>query len=127
MLSDRMKATPSPRNASPDAQACGTIAGGSIPEKKIAAIGVHIVRGTTSHEFSLNVSNDLRDFDLIVPCGIADVAVTSLDLEADSDVEPPPTMENVVNSVARHFGRAFEHQVLWLEPDQLQIEIQARQ
>ena len=36
-------------------------------------------------------------------------------------------MENAANSVARHFGRVFEHQVLWLEPDQLQIEIQARQ
>jgi lipoyl(octanoyl) transferase len=91
-----------------------TIPGGSIPEKKVAAIGVHISRGITSHGFALNVSTDLRDFELIVPCGISDRAVTSLELEADAS-GPPPTMENTINSVARHFGRLFEHQVLWLE------------
>lgn len=88
-----------------------TPAGGSILEKKIAAIGVHIARGITSHGFALNVSADLRDFDLIVPCGIADREVTSLEHEAD----PPPTMEAVRNAVARQFGRVFDHQVLAIE------------
>ena len=101
-----------------------TIAGGSIPEKKIAAIGVHISRGISSHGFALNVTTDLRDFDLIVPCGISDRTVTSLELEA-SDSSTPPTMENAINSVARHFGRVFEHQVLWLDPDQLPISLPA--
>ncbi len=88
-----------------------TIAGGSIPEKKIAAIGVHIARGITSHGFAFNVNPDLRDFDLIVPCGIADREVTSLECEAD----PPPAMEAVRNAVARQFGHVFDHQVLWVE------------
>jgi lipoyl(octanoyl) transferase len=87
-----------------------SLAGGRILEKKIAAIGVHISRGITSHGFALNVHPDLRDFDLIVPCGIADRAVTSLELEAD----PPPAMEAVRNAVARQFGRVFHHQVLWV-------------
>lgn len=94
-----------------------TLPGGSIAEKKIAAIGVHISRGITSHGFALNVTTDLRDFDLIVPCGIRDRAVTSLELEADTGslIHPAATMENAIHAVARHFGRVFEHQVLWLE------------
>ncbi len=82
-----------------------------VQEKKIAAIGVHIARGITSHGFAFNVHPDLRDFDLIVPCGITDRAVTSLELEAD----PAPAMDAVRNAVARQFGHVFQHQVLWVE------------
>jgi lipoyl(octanoyl) transferase len=94
-----------------------TIAGGAVPEKKIAAIGVHIARGITSHGFALNVTTDLRDFDLIVPCGISDRTVTGLDLEVDPEnpVNPAPIMENAIHATAKQFGRVFEHQVLWLE------------
>ncbi len=101
-----------------------TVAGGSIPEKKIAAIGVHISRGITSHGFALNVTTDLRDFELIVPCGISDRAVTSLELEAAEGVTPA-TMENAINSVARHFGLVFEHQVLWLDPAYIGLGLDA--
>lgn len=88
-----------------------TMAGGAVQEKKIAAIGVHIARGITSHGFAFNVNPDLRDFQLIVPCGIADREVTSLEREVD----PPPAMEAVRNAVARQFGHVFGHQVLWVE------------
>jgi lipoyl(octanoyl) transferase len=88
-----------------------TVPGGTVAEKKIAALGVHVARGVTTHGFALNVSTDLDDFGLIVPCGIADRGVTSLQLEADA----PPTFEQALHSVARHFGRVFGRQMLWLE------------
>jgi lipoyl(octanoyl) transferase len=85
-----------------------TIAGGSVQEKKIAAIGVHVSQGVTSHGFALNVTTDLRDFQWIVPCGIADREVTSLEVEADR----VPTMEEAGDAVARSFGRVFGRQML---------------
>ena len=87
-----------------------TLAGGSIPEKKLAAIGIHVAQGITTHGFALNVTTDLRDFNWIVPCGISDRAVTSLELEADPGAEP--TLPRVSDSAARNFGRVFNRQVL---------------
>ena len=90
-----------------------TYAGGTVPEKKVAAIGVHVSQGITSHGFALNVTTDLRDFQWIVPCGISDKPVTSLELE--SSQEPPPTLAEAANRVAANFGRVFQKQVLAVE------------
>jgi lipoyl(octanoyl) transferase len=92
-----------------------TMAGGRVPEKKIAAIGVHISRAVTSHGFALNVTADLKDFGWIVPCGIADRGVTSVEEEIDPQTYPVPSLQEMSNSVARHFARVFGRQVLWVD------------
>jgi lipoyl(octanoyl) transferase len=92
-----------------------TMPSGSIAEKKIAALGVHVSRGVTSHGFALNVTTDLHDFDLIVPCGIRDRGVASMETEVDTQMHPAPTLDQMANSVARHFGRVFGRRVVWVE------------
>ena len=89
-----------------------TLAGGSVPEKKIAAIGIHVAQAITTHGFALNVTTDLRDFEWIVPCGITDRAVTSLEMEAPG---PAPTMARAAEVVAANFGRVFQRQMLAVE------------
>ena len=87
-----------------------TYAGGSVPEKKIAAIGIHVARAITSHGFALNVTTDLRDFNWIVPCGITDRGVTSLEIETPNQCAP--TVADAADVTARNFGRVFQRQVL---------------
>jgi lipoyl(octanoyl) transferase len=71
--------------------------------EKLGAIGVHISRWVTSHGFAYNVSTDLRFFDLIVPCGIADRKATSLEKLLGRTVEEA----EVVPRLARHLGELF--------------------
>jgi lipoyl(octanoyl) transferase len=93
-----------------------TESSGAEPEKKIAAIGVHISRGVTSHGFALNVSTDLEQFELIVPCGISDKPVTNMEHELAGGTTPRPMdLESVAQVVTRQFGNVFGVQILWLE------------
>jgi lipoyl(octanoyl) transferase len=79
-------------------------AGGAAPAaEKLGAIGVHISRWVTSHGLAFNVCTDLRYFDLIVPCGIADCRVTSLEKLLRRPVAP----DEVLPHLAAEFGRAF--------------------
>ncbi|ADV80914.1 lipoyl(octanoyl) transferase LipB [Terriglobus saanensis] len=97
-----------------------TMAGPSIQEKKIAAIGIHVSQAVTSHGFALNVTTDLRDFEWIVPCGITDRQVTSLELEVAEEFPLRPTLANASNSIASRFGHVFNRQILQVETlDQL--------
>lgn len=73
-------------------------------EEKLAAIGVHISRWVTSHGFAYNVTTDLRNFELIVPCGIADRKATSLEKLLGRGVEK----KEVAPALARNFGEVFD-------------------
>jgi lipoyl(octanoyl) transferase len=74
----------------------------SAPEK-LGAIGVHISRWVTSHGFAYNVAIDLRNFDLIVPCGIAGRKATSLEKLLGRAVK----LGDVAPMMVRHFGEVF--------------------
>ncbi len=86
------------------------VVGAPTVERKIAAIGVHISRGVTSHGFALNVTTDLNYFQLIVPCGLTK-PVTSIQFETGQS----PKIEDVLPIVTRSFGEVFKTQILWLE------------
>src|SRR6266404_189024 len=79
-----------------------TQTGQHAPEK-LGAIGVHISRWVTSHGFAYNVSTDLRFFDLIVPCGIADRKATSLEKLLGRSVD----CREVAASLTQHFAEVF--------------------
>jgi lipoyl(octanoyl) transferase len=72
-------------------------------QRKLAAIGVRVRRGVTTHGLALNVSTDLRWFDEMVPCGIPGCEVTSLERESGRRV----AMDIVGDALARNLARAF--------------------
>ena len=67
-------------------------------DRKIAAIGVRVAQGVTMHGFALNVNPDLSSFNSIIPCGISDAGVTSLEIELNREI----TIEEVSLLVERH-------------------------
>ena len=96
-------------------------------ERKIGAIGIHVSRGITSHGFAFNVTTDLKDFQLINPCGITDKPVTSLEREVPEGVMLPE-LEEIAHQAARQFGQVYGEQVLAVESlDALREQAAARE
>lgn len=80
--------------------------GAWVGERKLAAIGVRVSSGwITSHGFALNVSTDLGFFDSIIPCGIQEYGVGSLQSELGRPVEMAEVEAAVVNRFEEMFGR----------------------
>lgn len=92
-------------------------------ESKVGAIGIHVSRGITSHGFAFNVTTDLRDFQLINPCGITDRPVTTLadQIRARAASQEPeiPSLESIAHQAARQFGLVLNQQILALESLQI--------
>ena len=74
-----------------------------IGDRKVASIGVHARDWVTWHGFALNVTTDLRHFDLIVPCGIQQVVMTSIERETGRTVPIGETADHVVAAMASVF------------------------
>jgi lipoyl(octanoyl) transferase len=90
--------------------AAGRIAGLTgawVGSDKIGAIGVRISRWITSHGFAFNVSTNLQHFGLIVPCGIADRGVTSLERIGGRRIP----VEEVEDRFVAHFAAVFEREI----------------
>ena len=73
--------------------------------RKICALGVRASRWVTMHGFALNVNADLGYFDLMIPCGIKDKAVTSLQVELG---QPEVSIAEVKDKLLKHFSALFE-------------------
>ena len=73
-------------------------------ERKLGAVGVRVKRGVTTHGLALNVNNDLRWFDEMIPCGIPDKGVTSLSHELDRPAPMDEVGDELARQLATHFG-----------------------
>lgn len=85
-----------------------------VGQEKLAAIGVRIARWVTSHGFAFNVTTDLEYFKMIVPCGIADRGVTSLERLLGRAVD----RREVEDHMIAHFCRVFDRARAVAEPIQ---------
>jgi len=85
-----------------------TLIGVWVGESKIASIGVHLSRWITTHGFALNVSTNLSYFGGIIPCGLDQVEMTSIERLTGT----APTLSKVAAVCARHFGEIFGRELV---------------
>jgi len=70
-----------------------------VGERKIASLGIHVSRGVATHGIAVNLDNDLRLFNAIVPCGLAGVAMTSVAAETGKPVDMAAAMARMAGRV----------------------------
>jgi len=89
---------------------------GGRPHRKIGALGLRIERGVSYHGIALNIAPDLRDFDLIDPCGMPGLISTSIAEELGRTAEPPTTaaVERAGALFAESFAAAIAAPLAWV-------------
>jgi len=98
-----------------------------VGEEKLAAIGIHVSRWVTSHGFALNVTADLSYFDLIVPCGIREKGVTSVEQLRGTEQSAPDLMKEVKAAVIKQFGEVFGREMAPLASETWEARVGAEQ
>jgi lipoate-protein ligase B len=95
---------------------CWVEGDGGRPHRKIGALGLRIERGVSYHGIALNVDPDLRDFELIDPCGMPGLISTSIADELGRTAEPPTTaaVERAGTLFAEAFGAAIGAPLEWI-------------
>ncbi len=94
-----------------------------VEKEKIGFIGVRIGRGVTMHGFSLNVNNDLLPFNMIVPCGIQDVMITSISKLLKTNVDITETTASIIGN----FANVFEVEIQTINMEEILEEIGANE
>lgn len=79
-----------------------------IGNSKITALGLAVKRGITMHGFAFNVNTTLEDYQVIVPCGLTDKGITSLEKELGSKQD----MENVKDAIANLFAKHYNYETV---------------
>jgi lipoyl(octanoyl) transferase len=88
-----------------------------VGKNKLGAIGVKITRGITMHGFAFNVSTDLQMFEGIVPCGLSDRWVTSI----EASTGHRHSLKEVATLAAGHLAEIFDRALVWTHPNGLQV------
>ena len=92
-----------------------------VKNDKIAAFGFHIYRGVSIHGFALNVTTDLELFNLIIPCGLQNKGVTSLQklLRDANNSRPLPDLKAIASTIAKELSSEFN-----LKPTQVELSVE---
>jgi lipoyl(octanoyl) transferase len=96
-----------------------------IGERKIASIGVHVVKGVTAHGFAINIVNDLSPFGWVVACGLPDVAMTSVarELNAGAPAGDQDLFERIRAQTSQRFAEAHGRTITEVSSDSLEAAV----
>ena len=83
-----------------------------VGDKKIAAVGIEVKNGVSTHGFALNVFPKFNGFELIVPCGITDRGVVYW-----SELADPPSLDKLARIFAKRFASAIGRKINWVSPE----------